>query len=558
MNLDRLFRPTSIAAIGGREAAAAVRACRRMGFAGEVWPVHPKAGDVEGIRCYRSFDELPGPPDASFIGVNRELTIEMVRRLAEAGAGGAVAYASGFKESDETGQQLQTALVSEAGTMPVLGPNCYGMINYLDGALLWPDQHGGKRVTRGVALIMQSSNIAINLTMNRRALPIGYVVCLGNQASVGLADVMQALADDPRVTAIGLYVEGIGDVGKFADAALDLEKRDLPIVALLGGRSARGAEQAVSHTASIVGDGAVMHAFLNDLGINEVKSPAVLLETLKLLHVHGRLPGRKLLSLSCSGGEAALMADCGMDAGIAFPAFTEAQTKTIKKTVHPLVSVSNPFDYHTFDWYQPDRLQATFNAVLAIEADLAALVWDWPRDDRTDTGAWLPPFEAWCDALQKHGKPGAVIASLPENLPESIGDNLISKGIAPLLGIPESLQAINAAAMPGTEHRRPFLMPPDKDSQGGAHSMTLDERTAKAWLKKAGINVPDGDKVISVNEAIEAAQRIGYPVVIKMLGLAHKTDVGGLRLNIRDANEVRRASTELFKTERRPPYRASD
>ena len=546
LNLDRLLRPTSIAAIGGREAAAAIRACRRMGFEGKVWAVHPKAGEVEGIPCYLSVDDLPVAPDASFIGVNRERTIEVVHSLAEAGAGGAVAYASGFKESDETGQQLQTTLVQAAGTMPVLGPNCYGMINYLDGALLWPDQHGGKRVEGGIALILQSSNIAINLTMNRRALPIGYVVCLGNQASVGLADVMQALADDPRVTAIGLYVEGIGDVGKFADTAQDLAKRNLPIVALLGGRSAKGAEQAVSHTASLVGDGAVMSAFLNDLGISEVKSPAVLLETLKLLHVHGRLPGKKLLSLSCSGGEAALIADCGADAGITFPAFTNTQSKTIKKTVHPLVSVTNPLDYHTFDWHQPERLNATFNAVLAADVDLAALVWDWPRDDRTDTAAWLPPLDAWCNALQSQGKSGAVIASLPENLPESMGDNLISRGIAPLLGIPDALQAISAAAMPKTDHRRPFLRSPDKDGQEDARLVTLDERTAKAWLKKAGITIPDGDKATSVAATVEAAERIGYPVVVKTLSLAHKTESDGVRLNLQNADEVRLASMKLM------------
>lgn len=547
MNLDRLLRPTSIATIGGREAAAAVRACRRMGFSGEIWPVHPRASEVEGLRCYRSVDELPGAPDASFIGVNRELTIDVARQLAEAGAGGAVAYASGFKESDETGKNLQATLVSGAGTMPVLGPNCYGMINYLDGALLWPDQHGGKRVERGVALIMQSSNIAISLTMNRRALPIGYVVCLGNQASVGLADVMRAVADDPRVTAIGLYIEGIGHAGQFADAALDLAHRDLPVVALLGGRSAKGAEQAISHTASLVGDGAVMSAFLHHLGISEVTSPAVLLETLKLLHVHGRLSGKRLLSLSCSGGEAALMADCGADAGLMFPLFTDVETDAIKATVHPLVTVSNPFDYHTFDWSQPDRLKATFNAALAVDVDLAALVWDWPRDDRTDPKAWRPPLDAWCDALQEREKLGAVIASLPENLPETISEDLISRGVAPLLGIPDALLAINAAATPRSDHPRPFLTSPGEDGQGEARTIILDEHSAKARLRDAGVTIPNGEKVETVAAAIDAARRVGYPVVLKALGLAHKTEAGGLKLNLQNTNAVKLASTELFE-----------
>ena len=323
MDLQRLLRPASIAAIGGREAAAAVRACRRMGFAGEIWPVHPTASEVEGISCYRSIDDLPAAPDASFIGVNRERTIDIVDRLAVRQAGGAVAYASGFKESGETGKQLQSALTKATGTMPVLGPNCYGFVNYLDGALLWPDQHGGKRVERGVALIMQSSNIAINVTMNRRGLLIAYVICLGNQAVVGVSDVMRAVADDPRVSAVGLYLEGLDNPQKFADVAADLHRRKMPIVALRGGQSEAGAAQTVSHTASITGEGAVISAFLKRLGISEVGSLPVLLETLKLLHVHGRLSGRRLVSLSCSGGEAAMMADGACGTGVSFPPFPD-------------------------------------------------------------------------------------------------------------------------------------------------------------------------------------------------------------------------------------------
>jgi len=313
-----------------------------MGFAGEIWPVHPTARELEGLSCFRSIDDLPAAPDASFIGVNRELTIDVVRRLAARQAGGAVAYASGFKESDETGKQLQAILVRAAGTMPVLGPNCYGFINYLDGALLWPDQHGGKRVERGVALIMQSSNIAINLTMNQRALPIAYVICLGNQATVGVSDVMRAVADDPRVSAVGLYLEGLDDPERFASAALSLRRKNLPVVALHGGRSEAGAEQAVSHTASITGEGEVMSAFLKRLGVSEITSLPVLLETLKLLHVHGRLRGRRIVSLSCSGGEATLMADGAIGTGVSFPPFPEKVRKCIERTVNPLARSATP------------------------------------------------------------------------------------------------------------------------------------------------------------------------------------------------------------------------
>ena len=164
MDLERLFRPKTVAVFGGREAAEVVQQCTRLGFPGEIWPVHPRHNEVAGRRCYRDISELPGAPDVSFIGVNRRQTIEIVAELRKIDAGGAVCYASGFSESED-GKQLQAELVQAAGNMPILGPNCYGLINYLEGALLWPDQHGGQRVKRGVALFTQSSNILLNLTM---------------------------------------------------------------------------------------------------------------------------------------------------------------------------------------------------------------------------------------------------------------------------------------------------------------------------------------------------------------------------------------------------------
>ena len=156
--------------------------------------------------------------------------------------------------------ELQAALIEAAGEMPVLGPNCYGMINYLDGALLWFDQHGGRRCERGVAILTQSGNIGLNLTMQRRGLPIGHLMTLGNQAKVGLSDCIAALVDDPRVSAIGLHIEAIDDVAAFDAAARKALAAKKPVVAVKAGRSERGAALALSHTASLAGaDAAMMH-----------------------------------------------------------------------------------------------------------------------------------------------------------------------------------------------------------------------------------------------------------------------------------------------------------
>src|ERR1700739_1228427 len=174
--LNRLLNPPTIAVAGADVAAEVIRQCRRIGFTGPIWAVNPRRGQIEGIATVPNVDALPAGPDATFIAVPREETIEIVAALARRGASGAVCYASGFAEVGGDGVELQRRLVAAAGGMSLLGPNCYGAINYLDGCALWPDLLGGERVERGVAIITQSGNVALNLTMQRRHLPIAYVV----------------------------------------------------------------------------------------------------------------------------------------------------------------------------------------------------------------------------------------------------------------------------------------------------------------------------------------------------------------------------------------------
>ena len=218
MLFERLLQPASIAVFGGGVAEELVRQCDRLGYAGEIWPVHPKKAEVGGRKVYRSVADLPGSPDAAYVGVNRDLTINIVRDLAARGAGGAICYATGFTESGDEGAKLERQLLDASGEMPLVGPNCYGMINYLDGAILWPDQQGGRRVDSGVAIITMSSNVAFNLSMQRRGLPIAYLMSLGNKLKFDLHDAIEVFAREERVTALGLFVEALTDPHDFDDA----------------------------------------------------------------------------------------------------------------------------------------------------------------------------------------------------------------------------------------------------------------------------------------------------------------------------------------------------
>ncbi len=537
--LTRLLHPRSIAVFGGQAATEVARQCAKIGFAGEIWPVHPR-----NTNAYRSVADLPGVPDAAFIGVNAQATIDIMAELAKAGCGGAVAFASGFAEAGDEGRALQADLIKAAAGMPFLGPNCYGFANAFDRTLIWPDQFGGAPVDRGVAIIAQSGNIGLNITMQRRALPIGMLITLGNMASIGHAEAIEAVLDDPRITAIGLHMEGLGDPQALAHAVARAHAQGVPVVALKTGRSAAAASIAMSHTASLGSSDAVVDAYFRRIGVARVDSIAGLLETLKLLHMQGPLPGRTIASLSCSGGEAALMADMALHAGLTLAPLSQEAENAIAATVPPIVSVSNPLDYHTFAWRDRAALARVFTAMLRAGADLTVLILDFPQPDACNTADWDIAAAALGDAVQATGRRAAVLATLPECMPQAQADRLVALGIVPLFGMSEALEAIAAASdfemSGGPLHQTPHP-PPAGDAR------TLPEFEGKRRLAECHVAVPDGRLADSVEAAAAAADAIGYPVALKAAGdIAHKTELGAVRLNLPDKAAVHAAAAALL------------
>lgn len=546
MSLARLLRPRSIAVVGGGPAAEVVHQCRRLGFTGPIFAVHPRREAVAGIRCHPRIEDLPETPDCTFLAVNARTTVAMVARLSAMGAGGAVAFASGFAETGEAGARLQQELLRAAGGMPVLGPNCHGFLNCLDGVALWPDQHGAVAVERGVALLSQSGNIAVSLTMQRRGLDLAMVVTLGNQAMLGPSPLIEELAGDPRIRAIGLCLERIDDRDRFAEAVAAARRRGKPVVALRLARGPAAREAALSHTASLAGEEMVATAFLSRLGVACIDSLPALLECLKILHIHGPLPGRRLVSLSCSGGEAALIADAAARHGLSFPPFPASRRSAIAAALEDRVTVRNPLDYHTFVWNRRERLRQVFTPAIGGEADLALLILDFPRRDRCADDAWWCAVEAFADACRSNGSAGAVLATLPECLPETHAENLAARGLVPLCGIEEGLAAIAAAAAVATSPTAPPSFLSAAIAEGTA--LLLPERPAKELLAGFGLVVPEGRIVHSVEEARAAAADLGFPLVAKCsgAGIAHKSERGGVRLGLRDGTAVAAAVADLL------------
>jgi acyl-CoA synthetase (NDP forming) len=347
LSLDRLINPRSIAVFGGAQAQEVIRQSDLMGYEGEIWPVHPKRSEILGRKVFRSVNDLPRSPDAAYVGVNRYLTIDIVRDLAVRDAGGVICYATGYSEAGDEGSKLEEQLLEASGDMPLIGPNCYGLLNYLNGAMLWPDQQGGRRVDEGVAIITMSSNVGFNLTMQRRGLPIAYLISLGNKLKFDLHDAIHTFAQQDRVTALGLYVETMTDPNAFQDSVNVARDLGVPIVAIKTGRSEVGKKMVVSHTASLAGSDVLTSELFKRLGVARVDSLEALVEALKVLHVLGPLKGGRIGAMSTSGGDLTLLADA-LGPDLTLPPLSDEVAQRLRAVVHERVVAANPLDYQMF------------------------------------------------------------------------------------------------------------------------------------------------------------------------------------------------------------------
>ena len=546
MSIERLLEPRSIAVFGGAQAQQVIHQSDRMGYEGEIWPVHPKKTEILGRKVYRSVEDLPGSPDAAYVGVNRQLTIDIVRDLAARGAGGAICYATGFTEAGEEGAELQRQLLEASGDMPLIGPNCYGLLNYLSGAMLWPDQQGGRRVDEGVAIITMSSNVGFNLTMQRRGLPVAYMMSLGNKLKFDIHDAVDTFARQDRVTALGLYMESMPDPKAFQEAVDVARELGKPIVAIKTGRSEAAQKMVVSHTASLAGSDVLVSALFERLGVARVYSLEALMEALKVLHVLGPLRGGRIAAMSTSGGDLTLLADA-MGPGLTMPPLSEEATRRVRATVHERMVAANPLDFQMFEWNNEERMAEDFAALLSDDFDVALCLLDYPREDICDQSTWAGAERGFVRAARQTGTKGAVLSTFSDTISETVAARLMEDGIAALGGIDTGLAGIQAAVDVGAAWSRP-PSPPLLGSFGGRQdgpARLLDEAASKSLLARHGVPVPSARVVRSAEEAAAAAGELGYPVVVKALGVAHKTEVGGVRLDLGNADEVLAAVTEM-------------
>jgi acetyl-CoA synthetase len=546
MSIERLLNPRTIATFGGANAQEVIRQSDLMGYQGEIWPVHPKKTEILGRKVYRSVEDLPGSPDAAYVGVNRYLTIDIVRDLAARDAGGAICYATGFTEAGEEGSELQKQLLEASGSMPLIGPNCYGLLNYLTGAMLWPDQQGGRRVDEGVAIITMSSNVGFNLTMQRRGLPIAFMISLGNRLKFDLHNAIYTFAQQDNVTALGLFVETMPDPKAFEEAVNVARELGKPIVAIKVGRSEVAKKMVISHTASLAGSDVLVSALFERLGVARVDSLEALMEALKVLHVLGPLNGGRVAAMSTSGGDLTLLADA-MGPDLTMPPLSKKVEKDLRAVIHERMVPANPFDFQMFHWNDDDQMAKDFTALLAEEFDVALCLLDYPREDNCDQSTWGGAERGFVRAAQTTGTKGAVLATFADTISEPVAERLMKEGVAMLAGIDDGIAGVQAAVDVGSAWAQP-LAPPLLEIQNlkpDTPTRVLNEAESKDLLAQHGIPIPSSRVVSNPEEAAAAAEEIGFPVVVKALGIAHKTDVGGVKLNLSSADEVSAAVKEM-------------
>lgn len=537
--LNRLLNPSRIAVIGGGAwCASIISAAQRIGFEGEIVPVHPSGKVIADRASVCRIEDIQGPIDAAFIGINRHATIDAIASLTALGAGGAVCFASGFSEAlaeDETGGDLQARLIAAAGNMTVLGPNCYGFINALDRVAIWPDQHGMRPVESGVAILTQSSNIAINLTMQQRGLPIAYMVTCGNMAQTSQAAIANSLLEDPRVTAIGLHIEGFGDLPEWEALAQKAHAKGVPLVAIKVGVSEQAQQATVSHTASLAGSDAGAQAFLDRLGIARLRDLPAFLETLKLLHCAGPLVSNMIASISCSGGEASLIADLADAHDLVFPPLSKVQESRLRDALGPMVALANPLDYHTYIWRDAAAMTKAWSGLTGNGIAMTFSIVDYPHTDSND---WDCATQAALN-VRETGAPFAVVATLPELMPEHVACTLMEGGVVPFLGLREALCAVEAAVRLNAPDPDPVLLP-----QAVTPDVTVSEAEAKQALFEHGISTPKCRVVAGAQNAGLAALDMQEPLAVKGIGLAHKTEQGAVKLSLK-VGEIAEAAEQI-------------
>lgn len=562
-NLKRLLRPRHIAYIGGSHVAGPLAASQAAGFDGEIWVVNPVRDEIGGIRTCARIEDLPQAPDAALVALSAERSIEAVAALAAIGAGGVVCMAAGFAELGDSGADLQQQLRQAAGDLAVVGPNCMGVLNLFDGAAVWgAGNHIEHPGSRGAAIISQSGAFLYGITNVEQGFPLGYAISTGNQAVIDMADCIEAVIDDARVRAIGIYLEGLDDGAALGQACWHALEKGIAVIAMKGGDTAAAEAVAISHTSAMVVERDLWQAFSQRYGLVAVATPKAMVEALKLLTIGGIPRGNRVSAITHSGGLNSLIVAQAPDFGLELNPPGRDNAERLRAQLPAIVAVANPLDLN-LPWSSKTgmslqdgpRIADCLTGLAAEVADMAVMFLDVPRPDELGSDRdWYPSMEAMAQVNQQLDIPCAVAGILPEGLVPELRQHLIGLGIAPLLGFSDAMSALSVAARVGEIQRakaaggRPAeLLTRLDNTQSDAAARMLDEAESKTELARYHLRTT-AFRIAEPDQAVDIAGEIGFPVALKLLSkrISHKAKMGGVRLSLDSATAVEAAASEII------------
>jgi acetate---CoA ligase (ADP-forming) len=544
-NIERLLRPHSVAVIGasaepfslGNNVMTNLSA---FGYGGEILPVSRRFDQVEGIVCIRSVGDLPEAVDLAALVVPAGAVRETISECAARGIGSAVIFASGFAELGVAGaaEQAEISSIARSAGMAVLGPNCLGFTNFVAGVpVTFERVQPFALAGPGVAIVAQSGAMTGNIreALRSRGLPVAYAISTGNEAVLSAEEVLGALVDDPAVATFTAFVEQIRDPAAFLDFARSAWRLGKPVVLMHPGRSQRSREAAQSHTGAMAGDHMVMEAFVRAAGVSLAASFDELFDTTLLRH---RYPSARIGGLGVvtnSGAVRGFCLDFCEEIGLALPALQAATTGELSTVLPDFATIDNPLDITAMGMSKPSLFGDSCAALLgdgSIDALLVAAMGGAPKQV-------LAKWQSLKPVVTASEKPVAI-AFLGDELP--MPDDFLAEirtaGV-PFFRSPErAMRAFAGIARLGEARHLPAVA-----ALSPGVPRTIAEYQGKQRLKRAGFDIPQGGLAKEADEAVRLAAHIGYPVALKVQSdvIAHKSDVGGVRLGITSEADLREA-----------------
>ena len=547
MNLKKLFRPKSLALVGGYWADFVYDGNKTIGYQGKVWHINPSRKSSKAKKYYKNIKDLPEVPDCVYLAVSRDQTVKLIKDIADIGVGGTVCLASRFSElNSKEGTNKTNELIRNAGKMPFLGPNCYGFINYLDRISVWSDQVAGKPTKKGVAIICQSGTIGNTISFNNRSLPIGYIISLGNQSQITIEDAINYALDDKRVTAIGIYAESFTNTEKLIKVFKKSRLKKIPIALVKVGRSKTASKTILTHTGSLSGKEDIYDSLFQRMGVARCNTLGELCEILKLFHTHGVINNDKISIMGPSGGDMAMIGDVAETLSLNFGKIPTKIKNELKKVNHPSVIISNPFDLQTYNWNDPKQLAKTFKLIFKTNFGLNALMLDFPNIEDCDTAEWDAIVDQFIKS-SKIKKNGAIISSLSDTLPKYQRERCLKSAVVPLQGMSESLLAISNSIKISKAWSNFSEIKISKKLQNHKKKIkTFSEYESKLILKKFKISTPKS-LITNKKNILRDCKKIGFPLVAKIHSttVLHKTQIGGVITNINNEKELMRKTNKF-------------